>query len=65
MSAESTLAGAIAGLIGEKRALGYKYVSEERVLAQFEAFCASEFPCLEMVRERRSRRGSPRRGGGR
>ena len=42
----STLAGAIAGLVAEKRALGYKYVSEERALARFDAFCASEFPGL-------------------
>ena len=49
MSAEITLAGAIAGLVAEKRAVGYKYVSEERALARFEAFCASEFPGLETV----------------
>ena len=35
MSAEITLAGAITGLVTEKRALGYKYVSEERALARF------------------------------
>jgi integrase/recombinase XerD len=44
-----TLAGAIAGLVCEKRALGYKYVSEERTLARFEVFCAGEFPGLETV----------------
>ena len=49
MSARSTLAGAIAGLIAEKRALGYEYVSEERVLARFDAFCASTFPGLGTV----------------
>ena len=49
MSAEITLASAIAGLISEKRATGYKYVSEERALARFKAFCASEFPGLETV----------------
>jgi integrase len=49
MTAEITLAGAIAGLVSEKRAVGYKYVSEERVLARFEAFCAGEFPGLETV----------------
>jgi integrase/recombinase XerD len=49
MSAEITLASAIAGLIAEKRATGYKYMSEERVLARFEAFSASEFPGLETV----------------
>ena len=49
MSAEITLAGAITWLIAEKRALGYKYVSEERVLARFEAFCRGEFPGLSTV----------------
>ncbi len=49
MSAEITLASAIKGLISEKRATGYKYVSEERALARFEAFCASEFPGLSTV----------------
>ena len=49
MSAEIELASAIAGLVAEKRALGYKYVCEERVLARFEVFCASEFPGLDTV----------------
>jgi integrase/recombinase XerD len=49
MSAEIKLAGAIAGLVAEKRALGYKYVCEERALARFSAFCASEFPGLDTV----------------
>jgi integrase len=49
MTAEVTLASAITGLIAEKRATGYKYVSEERALARFEAFCTSEFPGLETV----------------
>ena len=35
MSAVITLADAIAGLVAEKRAVGYKYVSEERALARF------------------------------
>jgi integrase/recombinase XerD len=49
VSAEIKLAGAIAGLVAEKRALSYKYVYEERVLARFDAFCASEFPALDTV----------------
>ena len=49
MTVEITLAGAIAELVAEKRALGHKYVSEERALARFHAFCASEFPGLETV----------------
>ena len=49
MSAHVSLTEAISGLVSEKRALGYKYVSEERALARFEAFCASEFPGLQTV----------------
>ena len=49
MTAGITLADAIAGLVAEKRAVGYKYVSEERALARFRALCASEFPGLDTV----------------
>lgn len=49
MSAPVTLAEAISGLVCEKRALGYKYASEQQALARFEAFCASEFPGLATV----------------
>jgi len=49
VSVEIGLASAITGLVTEKRALGYKYVSEERALARFDAFCASEFPGLGTV----------------
>jgi integrase/recombinase XerD len=49
MSAEITLADAIAGLISEKRATGYKYVSEEWALGRFTAFSASEFPGVDTV----------------
>jgi len=49
MSAETKLAGAITGLVGEKRAIGYKYVCEERALARFDAFCATAFPGLDTV----------------
>jgi integrase/recombinase XerD len=49
MSAHVSLAEAISGLVYEKRALGYKYVSEERALARFEAFSASEFPGVDTV----------------
>jgi integrase len=38
------MAGAITALVTEKRATGYKYDAEERVLARFAAFCASQFP---------------------
>jgi integrase/recombinase XerD len=46
---EIVLTDAIARLVAEKRALGYKYVSEERALARYAAFCAGEFPGLETV----------------
>jgi integrase/recombinase XerD len=49
VSSVITLADAIRGLVAEKRALGYKYVSEERALARFEVFCAGAFPGLETV----------------
>ena len=49
MSAPVTLADAISSLVGEKRAVGYKYVCEELALARFEVFCASEFPGLSTV----------------
>jgi integrase len=49
VSAEIKLAVAISGLVAEKRALGYKYVCEERALARFDAFCASEFSGLDTV----------------
>ena len=47
MSPAVTMAGAITALVAEKRAVGYKYDAEERVLARFAAFCASRFPELE------------------
>ncbi len=49
MTVEVTLADAIAELVYEKRALGHKYVSEERALARYAAFCAGEFPGLGTV----------------
>jgi len=42
-----TMAGAITALVTEKRATGYKYDAEERVLARFAAFSASRFPGLQ------------------
>jgi integrase/recombinase XerD len=41
-----TMTGAITALVAEKRAVGYKYAAEERVLARFAAFCRSQFPGL-------------------
>jgi len=46
MSPDITLADAITALVAEKRAVGYKYAGEERVLARFAAFCRSQFPGL-------------------
>ena len=46
-SARMTLAEAIAALVAEKRAVGFKYVAEERVLTRFAAFCRTEFGELE------------------
>jgi integrase/recombinase XerD len=51
MSARFTLSEAITALVGEKRALGYKYDVEERVLARFEAFSHREFPGSETLTE--------------
>ncbi len=49
MSADITLAEAITALVAEKRAVGYKYCAEAKVLARFDAFCRSEFPGPSVV----------------
>jgi integrase len=49
MTPNLTLADAIAALVAEKRAVGYKYTAEARVLARFERFCRGEFPELITV----------------
>jgi integrase/recombinase XerD len=49
MSPDITLVDAITALVAQKRAVGYKYASEERVLVRFAAFCRSEFPGLGTV----------------
>ena len=41
------MASAITALVTEKRATGYKYDAQERVLARFAAFSASRFPGLQ------------------
>ena len=51
MSAGVTLSEAITALVAEKRAVGYKYDAEARVLARFEAFHRSEFPGLDTLTE--------------
>ena len=45
-TADITLTDAIAALVAQKRAVGYKYATEARVLARFEEFCRGEFPGL-------------------
>ena len=47
MSAAITLGDAVTALVAEKRAVGYQYDAEERVLARFAAFSASQFPGLD------------------
>ena len=47
MSPGITMAGAITALVTEKRAVGYKYDAEERVLARFAAFSDKQFPGLD------------------
>jgi integrase len=51
MSADITLSDAITALVAEKRAVGYKYHAEQRVLARFEAFNRGEFPGLDTLTE--------------
>lgn len=51
MSGGVTLPDAITILVTEKRAVGYKYDAEARVLARFEAFHSSQFPELETLTE--------------
>jgi site-specific recombinase XerD len=46
-SSPITLTQAITALVTEKRAVGFKYVAEERVLTRFAAFCRTEFDRLE------------------
>ena len=51
MSAVVTLPDAITALVAEKRAVGYKYDAEARVLARFEAFTRSRFPGVDTLTE--------------
>ena len=44
MSTDITMADAITALVEQKRAVGYKYAAEARVLARFAALCHREFP---------------------
>jgi integrase len=45
----ATLAARCAALVAEKRAIGYKYESEESVLRRFESFCSARFPGLATI----------------
>ena len=49
MNGSMRLGGAITALAAEKRAVGYKYDAEERILTRFEVFCREEFPGLDTV----------------
>jgi integrase/recombinase XerD len=49
MTPDIDLADAITALVAQKRAVGYKYAAEERVLARFEEFCRGEFPGVNTV----------------
>ena len=49
MTPDIALADAITALVAQKRAVGYKYAAEERVLDRFDAFCRSEFPGVGTV----------------
>jgi integrase/recombinase XerD len=49
VSSGMSLASAITALAAEKRAVGYRYDAEERVLTRFEAFCRAGFPGLGTV----------------
>lgn len=51
MTAALTLAEAIDALVAEKRAVGYTYDAEARVLARFAAFSRDEFPELDTLTE--------------
>jgi integrase/recombinase XerD len=51
VSAGVTLSEAIAALVAEKRAVGYKYDAQARVLARFEAFSRREFPGVDAPTE--------------
>jgi integrase len=46
-SSSITLTEAITAVVTEKRAVGFKYVAEERVLTRFAAFCRTEFGQLD------------------
>jgi len=51
VSAAITLSEAITALVAEKRAVGYKYLAEQQVLARFEAFNRGQFPGLDTLTE--------------
>ena len=51
MSAQVALHDAVAGLVAEKRAVGYKYHAQAQLLARFEAFSRSEFPGVDTLTE--------------
>jgi integrase/recombinase XerD len=51
VSAGVTLSEAVTALVAGKRAVGYRYDAEARVLARFEAFSRREFPGVDTLTE--------------
>lgn len=49
MSTDLTLSDAIMAMVAQKRALGYKYLSEAAILQRFLAFSRSQFPGLNTI----------------
>ena len=49
MNDSMSMAAAVTALAAEKRAVGFKYDAEERILTRFQAFCREDFPGLETV----------------
>lgn len=49
MSADLTLQDAIAAMVIQKRAVGYKYLAQETILRRFLAFSRSQFPELNTI----------------
>ena len=55
---ESGLAHHIEGLIQQKRADGYAYHAEEKLLKRFDTFCVQSYPELTTVTDDSAARGA-------
>lgn len=49
MEFKSSFAGMIRSFLDEKRAMGYKYISQERILFSFDSFLASRYPDVQSL----------------